>query len=121
MLAITNISVEDEDEFVEISNYLEEAKNLGGWTLVIDGDETRSVILPEYNLEPAGIVRVHLGEGEDSKGDLFMNSSIALNDTATNVSLRDESGEFVSFLGFETLPDGGVMLRRSGGEVEWRG
>jgi tetratricopeptide (TPR) repeat protein len=118
MLAITNISAEDEDEFVEISNYLEEAKNLGGWTLVIDEDETRSVILPEYNLEPAGIVRVHFGEGEDSKCDLFMNSQIALNDTATNVSLRDESGEFITSLGFENLPDGGVMMRRSGGEVE---
>jgi len=111
-LAITNISAAGEDELVEISNYLEDAKNLEGWTLVIDEDETRSAVFPEYTLEPAGTVRVHFGEGKDTESDLFMNSEITLNDTATSVTLRDESRMEVSFLGFENLPDGGAMMRR---------
>jgi len=46
-----------------------------------------------------------------------MESEIALNDAATNVTLRDEGGREISFLGFERLPDGGVVMRmRDGGE-----
>ena len=120
MLAITDISAEGEDEFIEIENHLEEAINLKGWTLVVDGDETRSVVLPEYILESAGKVRVHFGAGEDSGTDLFMESGIALNDDATSVSLRDGAGREVSFLGFETLPDGGVAMTRGSGEFEYQ-
>jgi len=115
-LAITNISATGEDELIEISNNLDEAKNLEGWTLVVDEDETRSVVLPEYILEPARKVTVHFGAGEDTEADLFMNCEIALNDAATNVTLRDEAGREVSFLGFENLPDGGVMMMGDCGE-----
>ncbi|MBN1324191.1 MAG: tetratricopeptide repeat protein [Methanotrichaceae archaeon] len=114
MIALTNISAEGGDEFVEIENHLDEARSLGGWTLVVDDDETRSVVLPEYTLEPAGKVRVHFQAGEETETNLFMNSEIALNDTATNVTLRDESGRDVSFLGFENMPDGVVMMRGTG-------
>lgn len=117
MIAITEIAADGEDEFVEISNNLDEVKNLRGWTLVVDGDEARSVVLSEYVLEPAGKVRVHFGAGEDGEADLFMESEITLNDAATNVTLRDEGGREISFLGFERLPDGGVVMRmRDGGE-----
>jgi tetratricopeptide (TPR) repeat protein len=118
ILAITDISAEGEDEFVEITNNLEEAKNLKGWTLVVDEDVTRSVVLPEYTLVPAGKVKVHFGSGEDAENDHFMESEITLNDDATNVTLKDEAGDFITSLGFENLPDGGVMMRMSGGEVE---
>lgn len=117
MIAITEIAADGEDEFVEISNNLDEAKNLRGWTLVVDGDEAISLVLPEYILEPGEKVRVHFGAGEDGEADLFMESEIALNDAATNVTLRDEGGREISFLGFERLPDGGVVMRmRDGGE-----
>ena len=115
MLAITVISATGEDEFVVIANHLDEAANLQGWTLVVDGDETRSVVLPEYILEPAAKVRVHFGSGEGSGADLFVESEITLNDDAASVSLRDGAGREVSFLGFETLPDGGVVMVRGSG------
>jgi tetratricopeptide (TPR) repeat protein len=118
MIAITNISAEGEDEFIEITNNLDEAKNLKGWTLVVDEDEARSVVLPEYVLKPGRKVMVHFGSGEDSENDLFMESEIVLNDDAASATLRDETGREVSSLGFENLPDGGVMMRMSGGEVE---
>jgi len=117
MIAITEIAADGEDEFVEISNNLDEVKNLRGWALVVDGDEAISLVLPEYILEPGEKVRVHFGAGEDGEADLFMESEIALNDAATNVTLRDEGGREISFLGFERLPDGGVVMRmRDGGE-----
>ena len=115
MLAITDISAVGEDEFIEIVNHRDEAANLQGWTLVVDGDETRSVVLPEYILEPGAMVRVHFGAGEDSGTDLFMESGIALNDDAASVSLRDGAGREVSFLGFERLPDSGVVMVRGSG------
>ena len=118
MIAITNISAAGEDDFVEIANHLDEAANLQGWTLVVDGDETRSVVLPEYILEPGAMVRVHFGSGEDSGTDLFMKSGIALNDDSTSVSLRDGAGREVSFLGFETLLDRGVAMTRGSGQSE---
>ncbi len=115
MIAIIEIVATGEDELIEITNNLDEAKNLEGWTLVVDEDETRSVVLPEYVLEPGEKVRVHFGSGEDDENDLFMESEIVLNDDATNVTLRDEAGRDVSFLGFETLPDGGVAMTRGSG------
>ena len=120
MLAITDISAVGEDEFVVIANHLDDAANLKGWTLVVDGDETRSVVLPEYILEPGAMVRVHFGAGEDSGTDLFMESGIALNDDSTSVSLRDGAGREVSFLGFENLPDGRVVGTRGSGEFEYQ-
>jgi len=109
-LAITNITATGEDEFIEIFNNLEDAKNLDGWTLVIDENET--IRLPNFTLEPGTLVRVHLGEGDDTETDLFMNSEIALNDTAPSASLRDESGNEICFLGFEEKPDGGVVVSK---------
>ena len=120
ILAITEISAEGEDEFVEIANNLDDAVNLKGWTLVVDGDETRSVVLPEYILEPAAKVRVHFGAGEDTGTDLFVESGIALDDDAASVTLRDEAGREVSFLGFENLPDGRVVGTRGSGEFEYQ-
>jgi tetratricopeptide (TPR) repeat protein len=116
MIAITEIVATGEDEFVEIANNLDEAKNLEGWTLVVDEDETRSVVLPDYTMEPAAKVRFHFGAGEGTENDLFMESEIELNDDATNVTLRDEAGGLVSFLGFENLPDGRVVGTRGSGE-----
>jgi len=116
MIAITEIVATGEDELIEITNNLDEAKNLKGWTLVIDEDETRYLVLPEYVLVPGGKVRVHFGVGEDAETDLFMESEIVLNDDATSVTLRDETGREVSFLGFETLPDGGVAMTRGSGD-----
>lgn len=120
ILAITDISAAGEDEFVEIANNLDDAVNLKGWTLVVDGDETKSVVLPEYILEPAAKVRVHFGAGENSGTDLFMESGIALNDDAASVTLRDGAGREVSFLGFENLPDGRVVGTRGSGEFEYQ-
>jgi len=120
MIAITDIVADGEDEFVEIANHLDEAANLKGWTLVVDGDETRSVVLPEYILEPGAMVRVHFGAGEDAEADLFMESGIALDDAATNVTLKDEAGREISFLGFENLPDGRVVGTRGSGEFEYQ-
>ena len=115
MIAITEIVATGEDELIEITNNLDEAKDLKGWTLVVDEDETRSLILPEHVLEPGENVRVHFGSGEETGTDLFMESEIVLNDAATSVTLRDEAGRVVSFLGFETLPDGGVAMTRGSG------
>ena len=110
MLAITNITATGEDEFVEISNNLEDANNLGGWTLVIDESET--LRLSDFTLEPGKSVQIHLGKGNDTETDLFMKSEISLNDTAPNASLRDESGNEICSLGFEEKTDGGVVVSK---------
>ena len=59
-------------------------------------------------------MKINFGVGMDNETDLFMNSEIALNGISTGSTLIDEAGNVVSFLGFETLPYGGVVITRSG-------
>jgi hypothetical protein len=79
----------EDDEFVEISNGLNESKSLMDWSLVIDGSE--ALTLPDFLLESGQTVKIHLGEGNNNETDLFLNSAVKLSDTVGSVTLRMKS------------------------------
>ncbi len=93
------------DEFIEISNGLKETTNLQNWSLEIQGSR---VPLPENSLRSGKAVRTHLGSGKGNETDLFLNSTLELNDTAGNISLINSSGEEVLSLDYWTKLDGSI-------------
>ena len=95
-----------DDKFVEIANDLNETKSLRNWSLVIDGFQ---IALPEHSLTCGQRVRVHLGKGEGNDTDLFLDSATTLNDTAGNVTLKDDTGKNVASLGYEAQPNGSTI------------
>ncbi|HSD59065.1 MAG TPA: lamin tail domain-containing protein [Methanotrichaceae archaeon] len=105
-LAISGVTASEGDEIVEIANGLNESKSLKDWSLVIDDSE--ALPLPDFLLEPGQTVNVHLGEGDNSETDLFLNSAVKLSDTAGSVTLMDEVGDSVSSLEYEVQPDGSI-------------
>lgn len=106
-LAISGVTASENDEFVEITNGMDESKSLMGWSLLIDGSE--ELILPDFLLESGQTVKIHLGEGENNETDLFLNSAVELSDTMGNITLMDDAGESVSSLEYEVQPDGSII------------
>ncbi len=98
-LAISGVTVLEDDEYVEIANGLNESQSLKDWSLLIDGSE--DLTLPDFLLESGQTVKIHLGEGINNETDLFLNSAVKLSDTAGNVTLKDEVGESVASLEYE--------------------
>lgn len=103
-LTITRINPTG-DEFIEISNGPKETTNLQNWSLEIQGSR---VPLPENSLLSGKAVRTHLGSGKGNETDLFLNSTLELNDTAGSVSLINSSGEEVLSLDYWTKLDGSI-------------
>jgi len=108
MLAITSIKATGEDEFVEIANSRTVAQSLNGWTLNISDGSNQSIALPDFTLGPDERINVHLGRGESSKTDIYLNSAIALNDTAGNITLKDETEKDVASFGYRVEPNGSL-------------
>jgi len=108
MLAITSIKATGEDEFVVIANSRSLAQNIEGWTLDISDGRNQSVPLPNFALGPDERINVHLGKGESSKIDIYLNSAVTLNDTAGNVTLKDEAGNDVASFGYRIEADGSI-------------
>jgi len=103
-LTITRINPKG-DEFIEISNDPKETTNLQNWSLEIQGSR---VPLPENSLRSGKAVRTHLGSGKGNETDLFLNSTLEMNDTAGSVSLISSSGEEVLSLNYWTKLDGSI-------------
>lgn len=103
-LTITRINPTG-DEYIEISNGPKETTNLQNWSLEIQGSR---VPLPENSLRSGKAVRTHLGSGKGNETDLFLNSTLELNDTAGSVSLINSSGEEVLSLDYWTKLDGSI-------------
>ena len=57
---------------------------------------------------PGKAVRIHLGSGKGNETDLFLNSTLELNDTAGNISLINSSGEEALSLDYWTKLDGSI-------------
>ncbi len=112
MLAITSVKAADEDEFVVVTNSRTAAQSLNGWTLDVsdgkNGGRIQSITLPDLTLGPDERINVHLGKGESNETDIFLNSAIALNDTAGNITLKDEAGKDVASFGYRVEPDGSI-------------
>jgi tetratricopeptide (TPR) repeat protein len=116
MLAITRIMVTGEDEFVVVANSRAAAQSLHGWTLDVsdsrngsrNGSSNQSVTLPDFIIDPDERINIHLGRGESNETDVFLNSAITLNDTAGNVTLKDETGMSVASFGYRVEPDGSI-------------
>jgi len=116
MLAITSIKATGEDEFVVISNSRSVVQNIEGWTLDISDGRNQSIPLPDFALGPGEKINIHLGKGESGKADIFLNSTITLNNTAGHVTLKDETGMGVASFGYRVEPDGsltGIMTAES--------
>ncbi|MET8164011.1 lamin tail domain-containing protein [Streptomyces sp. NPDC005329] len=81
-------------EWVELTNTTRHTINLDGWTL--KNEDGRTYTFHHYRLEGRSTVRVHTGEGRDSRRDLFQDRNKEVwdnrSDTAT---LRNDHGRFV--------------------------
>lgn len=108
MLAITAIAAFGKDRSVEITNSLTEARSFKGWTLNINDGSNQSLTLPDFILGSGKKVNIHFGSGKTNETDLFLNSSIALNDTAGNITLKNETGKTAASFGYRVEPDGSV-------------
>ena len=112
ILAITSIKATGEDEFLVVANSRIEAENLNGWTLNVsdgrNGSIDQSITLPDFTIDPDERINIHLGRGKSNETDVFLNSAITLNDTAGNVTLKDDAGMSVASFGYRVEPDGSV-------------
>ncbi|MFZ3113749.1 MAG: tetratricopeptide repeat protein [Methanothrix sp.] len=112
MLAITRIMATGEDEFVAIANSRAAAQSLDGWTLDVsdsrNGSSNQSLTLPDFTIDPDERINIHLGRGESNETDVFLSSAITLNNTAGNITLKDENGMIVASFGYRVEPDGSV-------------
>ncbi|MFJ8110332.1 lamin tail domain-containing protein [Streptomyces sp. NPDC096132] len=94
-------------EWVELTNNTRHTVNLDGWTLSNEDGDTYT--FRHYRLEARSTVRVHTGEGRDSRGDVYQDRRREVwddrHDTAT---LRNDRGRFVD--------DESWGFRRHGGD-----
>jgi len=86
---VTNVTSLGDDEFIELANNENVAQGFRNLRLIADGDENKSIVLPDFTLEPGQKIRIHFGQGESNQTDLYLGSEIDLNDTAGNLTLRD--------------------------------
>ncbi|WP_443046986.1 lamin tail domain-containing protein [Streptomyces sp. NBC_00267] len=81
-------------EWVELTNTTRHDVNLDGWTL--RNTEGRTYTFHHYRLEARATVRVHTGEGRDTRTDVYQDRNREVwdnrSDTAT---LRNDRGRFV--------------------------
>jgi len=99
LLRITNVTSLGEDEFIELiytGNKTQSFKNL---RLV---SENKSLVLPDFTLQPNGKIRIHFGQGVANRTDLFLNNKIALNDLAGNLTLKDLATGVEKFMSYWT-------------------
>ncbi|MFC7013850.1 lamin tail domain-containing protein [Streptomyces viridiviolaceus] len=81
-------------EWVEITNNTRRSVNLDGWTLT--DEDGRTYTFDHYRLDGRSTVRVHTGQGRDSRHDLYQDRRTYVwdnrSDTAT---LRNHRDRFV--------------------------
>jgi hypothetical protein len=112
MLAITKIMATGEDEFLVVANSRAAAQSLNGWTLDVidgrDGSSNQFITLPDFTIDSDERINIHLGRGESNETDVFLNSAITLNDTAGNITLKDDTGMIVASFEYRVEPDGSI-------------
>lgn len=81
-------------EWVELTNTTRHEINLDGWTL--ENEDGRTYTFHHYRLEGRATVRVHTGEGRDTRYDLFQDRHKEVWDNrADTATLRNDRGRFV--------------------------
>ncbi|WSQ06358.1 lamin tail domain-containing protein [Streptomyces sp. NBC_01231] len=81
-------------EWVELTNTTRHAVNLDGWTLKDDSGYTYT--FDHYRLAGRASVRVHTGEGRDTRTDLFQDRrAYVWNNDHDTATLRNDHGRFV--------------------------
>ncbi|WP_217236257.1 lamin tail domain-containing protein [Streptomyces sp. AC555_RSS877] len=81
-------------EWVEVTNTTRHSVNLDGWTL--SDEDGRTYTFDHYRLDGRATVRIHTGQGRDTRTDLFQDRRHYVwdnySDTAT---LRNDRGRFI--------------------------
>ncbi|WP_234390080.1 lamin tail domain-containing protein [Streptomyces sp. MMG1533] len=82
------------NEWVELTNTTRDSVNLDGWTL---GDEDgRTYTFDHYRLAARATVRIHTGEGRDTRTDLFQDRRDHVWDNYSGTAtLRNDRGRFI--------------------------
>ncbi|MFG2334688.1 lamin tail domain-containing protein [Streptomyces sp. NPDC048604] len=81
-------------EWVEITNNSRHAVNLRGWTL--RDDDGHRYRFDDYRLAGRATVRIHTGEGRDTRHDLFQDRrNYVWDNDRDKATLRDDRGRVV--------------------------
>ncbi|WP_345045506.1 lamin tail domain-containing protein [Streptomyces sannanensis] len=81
-------------EWVELTNTTRERINLKGWTLSDESGHTYTV--GRFHLNGRATVRIHTGEGRDTRTDLFQDRrAYVWNNDRDTATLRNDRGRFV--------------------------
>lgn len=93
------------DEYVCVVSHEDDPVSLAGWEL--RGAERRINVLPDFTLEPGASVRVHPGEGRNSRRDLYgEKGSPEWRNEGGQISLLDSEGQEVDAVGYGERKDG---------------
>ncbi|MFD5914854.1 lamin tail domain-containing protein [Streptomyces massasporeus] len=81
-------------EWVEITNTGRRAVNLDGWTL--RDEDGHTFTFHHYRLDGRSTVRVHTGEGRDTRTDLFQDRrNYVWDNRSDTATLRNDRGRFI--------------------------
>ncbi|MEV5898385.1 lamin tail domain-containing protein [Streptomyces sp. NPDC052127] len=81
-------------EWVELTNTTRNAVNLDGWTLRDESGHTYT--FDHYRLAGRATVRIHTGEGRDTRTDLYQDRrAYVWNNDHDTATLRNDHGRFV--------------------------
>lgn len=87
------------DEYVCLVSHEDDPVSLAGWEL--RGAERRINVLPDFTLEPGAAVRVHPGEGTNSRRDLYgEKGSPEWRNEGGQINLFDSEGQEVDSVGY---------------------
>jgi hypothetical protein len=81
-------------EWVEVTNTTRQTVNLGGWTL--SDEDGHTYTFDGYRLAGRGSVRIHTGEGRDTRADLFQERRNYVWDNGSDTAiLRNDRDRFI--------------------------
>ena len=81
-------------EWVELTNTTRRAVNLDGWTL--EDESGRTYTFDNYRLAGRATVRIHTGEGRDTRTDLCQDRRhYVWNNDHDTATLRNDHGRFI--------------------------
>lgn len=93
------------DEYVCLVNHEDDPVSLAGWEL--RAAERRVNTLPDFTLKPGAAVRVHPGEGTNSRRDLYgEKGSPQWRNDGGQISLFDSEGQEIDTVGYGERKDG---------------
>ncbi len=81
-------------EWVELTNTTRHSVNLDGWTLT--DEHGRTYTFDHYRLDGRSSVRIHTGEGRDTRTDLFQDRrNYVWDNHSGTATLRNDRGRFI--------------------------